>query len=110
MNVTPPLDDRPPIPGVEQAGGPEQVVEDLVIEVDSGPVQAPMLSAMESRILTILSEERHLSFAVLRTRIGAPADELRSALDGLRAQGLVTRLNTLGESYASRFPGLSVDH
>jgi hypothetical protein len=77
--------------------------------VGDASVATPALSAIELRVLTALSEERHLSFAVLRTRVGATPDELRAALKDLRSQGLVARLHTLGESYASRFPGLSVD-
>ena len=77
--------------------------------VADAPVATPALSAIELRVLSALSEERHLSFSVLRTRVGATPEELRSALKDLRSQGLVARLHTLGESYASRFPGLSVD-
>jgi hypothetical protein len=34
---------------------------------------------------------------------------LRVVLESLRAEGLIVRLNTVVESYASRFPGLDVD-
>jgi len=34
---------------------------------------------------------------------------LRAVLESLRADGLVVRLNTVVESYASRFPGLDVE-
>lgn len=81
----------------------------VVSPVGDESVATPSLSAIESRILAALSEERHLSFAVLRARVGATPEELHSALRHLRSRGLVARLHTLGESYASRFPGLSVD-
>ncbi|MHB9149629.1 MAG: MarR family transcriptional regulator [Thermoleophilia bacterium] len=114
MNTTPPLNDGRPTPGVEVAGEQMQEAQDVFpAEADvypaDGIASTPALSATESRVLAVLSEERHLSFNVLRTRVGSSAGELRAALDALRAQGLVTRLNTLGESYAARFPGLSVD-
>lgn len=106
MNTTPPLNDDRPTPGVEVAG--EQVRETQGAFSAEGVASTPALSATESRVLTVLSEERQLSFNVLRTRVGSSPGELRVALDALRAQGLVARLNTLGESYAARFPGLSV--
>lgn len=114
MNTVPPLDDGRPTPGLEVAGEEVQEAHDaLRAEADIFPVEVvastPALSAAESRVLTVLSEERHLSFNVLRTRVGSSPGELRAALDTLRAQGLVARLNTLSESYAARFPGLSVD-
>lgn len=35
-------------------------------------------------------------------------EEVVAALDSLRKRGLVTRFNTLVESYAARFPGVEV--
>lgn len=114
MNTVPPLNDGRPTPGVEVAGEQLHVAqEQFQVTQDVFPAEgvasAPALSATESRVLAVLSEDRQLSFTVLRTRVGSPPGELRAALDALRAQGLVTRLNTLSESYAARFPGLSVD-
>lgn len=114
MNTVPPLNDGRPTPDLEVAGREVQEAQDVLrAEADIFPVEGvastPALSDTESRVLTILSAERHLSFNVLRTRVGSSPGELRAALDALRAQGLVARLNTLGESYAARFPGLSVN-
>lgn len=50
-----------------------------------------------------------MSLGVLRSRTGMSTEELRSSIERLRALGLVTRLNTVVESYSSRFPGLRVD-
>lgn len=107
MNTMPPLNDGRATPGVEVAGEQVQKAPDLFPA--AGVASTPALSATESRVLAVLSEERHLSFNVLRTRVGSSPGELRAALDALRAQGLVSRLHTLGESYAACFPGLSVD-
>lgn len=71
-------------------------------------LSAAPLSPVQQRVLTALSEDRQLSFSVLGSRAGASAEELRVALEGLRARGLVSRLNTVVESYAARFPGLRV--
>jgi hypothetical protein len=68
----------------------------------------PPLSPVQQRVLTALSEDRQLSFSVLSSRAGASPEELRVALEALRARGLVSRLNTVVESYAARFPGLRV--
>lgn len=68
----------------------------------------PSLSAEESRVFAALSETRHSSIGMLRARTDLDPDELRAVLDALRAKGLVTRLNTIVESYSSRFPGLRV--
>jgi len=108
VNTTPPRNERRSASAVGEAAVTSQETQGLPPAGDAS-VETPALSALELRVLTALSEERHLSFAVLRTRVGAKPDELRSALKDLRSQGLVTRLHTLGESYASRFPGLSVD-
>jgi len=73
------------------------------------PAALPTLSAAESSVLNALSEVRQLSLGVLRSRTGMSTEELRSSIERLRALGLVTRLNTVVESYSSRFPGLRVD-
>ncbi len=108
MNTTPSRNEHRSASEVGAAAAANQEAQGTPPAGDAS-VKTPALSAIELRVLTALSEERHLSFAVLRTRVGATPDELRSALKDLRSQGLVTRLHTLGESYASRFPGLSVD-
>lgn len=70
----------------------------------------PALSNEEAVVLDLMSRSGHcLTFGTLRSRAGLRPEELRDALESLRAYGLVVRLNTVVESYASRFPGLDVD-
>lgn len=69
-----------------------------------------VLADDEAAVLDLMSRSGHcLTFGTLRSRTGLQTEELRAALDSLRANGLVVRLNTVVESYASRFPGLDVD-
>jgi DNA-binding Lrp family transcriptional regulator len=67
------------------------------------------LTQLQQAVLAALSDSRQISFSVLRSRVQVSAEELHAALDGLRGLGLVSRLNTVVESYAPRFPGLRVD-
>jgi DNA-binding IclR family transcriptional regulator len=46
--------------------------------------------------------------AQLSTASGLPKETVIVAVDGLRSRGLVTRLNTVVESYRAAFPGLEV--
>lgn len=70
----------------------------------------PVLNQAEVSVLRALSQgETLLSLGALRARTSLPTDVLASALDSLRRRGLVSRLNTVVESYAARFPGLRVD-
>ena len=104
MTATPSQDERPPsllVPGPSSGA--------LTPDAPVPPVSLPSLSAVESSVLNALSEVRQLSFGVLRSRTAVTSEELRAALDRLRGLGLVTRLNTVIESYSSRFPGLRVD-
>ena len=80
-------------------------------ERPTGPVAGlPQLSSDESVVLEALSaEDQCLTMGSLRARTGISPADLRKAVEGLRAKGLVTRLNTVVESYASRFPGLRVE-
>jgi hypothetical protein len=64
------------------------------------------------------AETKVLDRLVLRGAAQTPAqlsagcelgrEQVAQALDGLRAKGLVTRLNTVVESYTARFPGIEV--
>ena len=68
-----------------------------------------VLAADERAVLDILvgcGEAR--TAAQLAGGCGLPRDQVARALADLRAKGLVTRFNTLVESYAARFPGLEV--
>ncbi len=61
-------------------------------------------------VFSLLSDHcRGLTLGQLRARTGLSADTLHMALDELRRDGLVVRLNTLLESYVCRFPGIRVD-
>lgn len=111
MAATPSQDERPPsLVGRGRPAPPNRAPVDPGLGfVPPDRKALPSLSADESSVLRALSEVRHLSFGVLRSRTGASTEELRSTLERLRAKGLVTRLNTVVESYSSRFPGLRVD-
>lgn len=78
------------------------------IPAEGSAQSLPSLSADESRVLSAMSEARHISIGVLRARTDLGSEELREILDALRSKGLVTRLNTVVESYSSLFPGLRV--
>ena len=68
-----------------------------------------VLAADERAVLDVLvacGEAR--TAAQLVGSCGLPRDQVAKALAELRTRGLVTRFNTLVESYAARFPGLEV--
>jgi hypothetical protein len=68
------------------------------------------LAEAEAAVLGLMSGSGHcLTFGTLRSRSGLETERLRAVLESLRADGLVVRLNTVVESYASRFPGLDVE-
>jgi hypothetical protein len=72
-------------------------------------VSPVVLAADERTVLDILvgcGEAR--TAAQLVGSCGLPRDQVAQALADLRTKGLVTRFNTLVESYAARFPGLEV--
>ncbi len=106
VTTTPSQDERrSSVLGEVRAARPAAPVPDLEVR----PASLPALSTAESSVLNALSEVRQLSFGVLRSRTGMSTEELRGSVERLRALGLVTRLNTVVESYSSRFPGLRVD-
>lgn len=79
------------------------------LETHEEAIGLPVLAADEAAVLDLMSRTGHcLTFGTLRSRTGLETEELREALESLRANGLVVRLNTVVESYASRFPGLDV--
>jgi hypothetical protein len=70
----------------------------------------PVLADEEAAVLDLMSQSGHcLTFGTIRSRSGLETEQVRAVLESLRANGLVVRLNTVVESYASRFPGLDVD-
>lgn len=67
------------------------------------------LTADEGIILEVLAAcATGGTTAQLRSKSGLSEERLMQALDGLRAKGLVARLNTVIESYSCRFPGVRV--
>lgn len=79
------------------------------------PVEGPpaldslAITADERAVLEILVACRTARTAAqLSAGCGLARDRVTGALDGLRSRGLVTRVNTLVESYVARFPGIEV--
>ncbi len=80
------------------------------LETYEGVNGLPVLADEEAAVFALMSRSGHcLTFGTLRSRTGLQTEELREALESLQANGLVVRLNTVVESYASRYPGLDVD-
>ncbi len=75
----------------------------------AGSTAMPVLTRSEAAVLAVMSSGDRMGLSTLRARSGMSQVEVRSALDGLRAKGLIVRLHTIVESYALRFPGLDVD-
>jgi hypothetical protein len=77
--------------------------------VGQTPPPQLVLSQQEKSVLDFLVACKDGKTAA---QIGAGAhmdrEEVAAALDSLRKRGLVTRFNTLVESYAARFPGVEV--
>lgn len=70
----------------------------------------PGLSSEEAAVLEILAGDGgSLTMGAIRARTGLELHQVLPALASLRAKGMVTRLNTVVESYAPRFPGLRVE-
>jgi uncharacterized membrane protein len=69
----------------------------------------PALTADEKSVLDILiAGGTSRTSAQLSATSGLPRAQVAVALESLRQRGLVTRFNTLVESYAVRFPGVEV--
>jgi RIO-like serine/threonine protein kinase len=102
MDSLVPLDPQPVSHGAVSGGGAPRTDE----EVNGLPV----VTDQEAAVLDLMSRSGHcLTFGTIRSRTGLDTEELRCALESLRTDGLVVRLNTVVESYACRFPGLDVD-
>jgi hypothetical protein len=71
--------------------------------------QRPALTDEEKMVLDLLVTCR-TARTVAQVCAGARVsrEQAAGALDSLRSKGLVTRFNTLVESYAARFPGVEV--
>ncbi|MCJ7796235.1 MAG: hypothetical protein MUQ56_05635 [Thermoleophilia bacterium] len=102
MDPNVPLEQRPAIPA--------PVSELAASQTHAGVNGLPVLAHEEAAVLALMSRSDHcLTFGTIRSRSGLATAELRVVLESLRAEGLIVRLNTVVESYASRFPGLDVD-
>jgi DNA-binding MarR family transcriptional regulator len=78
-------------------------------ESASASESAADLSADEKSILEVLvSCGSARTIAQLCATSGMDREQVTPVVEGLRAKGLVTRFNTLVESYGARFPGLEV--
>ncbi len=68
-----------------------------------------VLSADERAVLEILVDcGTSRTEAQIAAMCGLPRASVAGGLETLRAKGLVSRVNTLVESYAARFPGVEV--
>lgn len=97
-----PLDHSQPLGGAVSGHAP--------LETPESANGLPVLADEEAAVLGLMSRSGHcLTFGILRSRSGLETEQLRAVLESLRADGLVVRLNTVVESYASRFPGMDVE-
>ena len=68
-----------------------------------------LLTEQEKSVLDFLVEcKTPKTAAQICAGVKLDREEVVSTLDSLRKKGLVTRFNTLVESYAARFPGVEV--
>lgn len=73
------------------------------------PEIPPTLTAEEKSVLeTLVACGTARTVAQLCASSGLDRKQVASTLKGLRTKGLVTRFNTLVESYAARSPGVDV--
>jgi MarR family len=80
----------------------------------SGPSPFPIHGALafspaERLVLDTLEGAPSLTAGQLRAQTGLTQEEIAATLDSLRAKGVVACLNTVVESFRSRFPGVSLD-
>jgi predicted transcriptional regulator len=70
---------------------------------------SPALTDQEKAVLDVLmASPTARTAAQLSAASGLSRDQVANAIAGLRVQGLVTRFNTVIESYGARFPGLEL--
>ena len=68
-----------------------------------------VLSADERAVLEVLVDcGTSRTEAQIAAVCGLPRENVAGSIETLRAKGLVSRFNTLVESYAARFPGVEV--
>jgi len=73
------------------------------------PEIPPALTIEEKSVLaTLVACKTSRTVAQLCTSCSLGRGQVTASLDSLRAKGLVTRFNTLVESYGARFPGMEV--
>ena len=95
-----PLEDTRPAP----ANGPEQATSQ-----QHAPQVLSTLTDQERTLLHILVVSATARTASqLSAASGLSRDQVASTLESLRVQGLVTRYNTVIESYGALFPGLEL--
>jgi predicted transcriptional regulator len=69
----------------------------------------PALTDQERAVLDLLmASTAARTAAQLSVASGLSRDQVANAIESLRVQGLVTRFNTVIESYGARFPGLEL--
>lgn len=83
--------------GDERSTGSLPGLESMVLSADERAVLEELMGCKTGRTV-----------AQIAAGCALPRENVSCALDELRARGLVTRFNTLVESYAARFPGLEV--
>jgi hypothetical protein len=93
--------------------------EDVHREADIDDERAAVPSPVPDSPLALTVEERSVletlvacgtarTIAQLCAGAGLSRGQVASSVESLRSKGLVTRFNTLVESYAARFPGIQV--
>ena len=94
---------RAPANGPEQETAPEPAAQQQAAQSPSA------LTYQERLVLDVLvTSQAARTAAQLSAASGLTREQVATALDSLRVQGLVTQFNTVIESYGARFPGLEL--
>jgi hypothetical protein len=87
----------------------ESGVGDARPVVSRAGLDSLVLSPDERAVIEVLVDCRtSRTEAQIAAKCGLPRESVAGGLESLRAKGLVSRFNTLVESYAARFPGVEV--
>jgi hypothetical protein len=93
----------------EDAGRGSNIESVRAAESSSLPWSPRLLAAEEKAVLEILVDCKSArTVTQLSTSSGLGREVVALALESLRGKGLVSRFNTLVESFAARFPGVEV--
>ncbi len=77
--------------------------------ISDPPSLAANFTGVQKSVLDSLGNAgKGLTLRQLETAVGCSAEELKSAVDSLLQASLVSRLNTVIPSYATRYPGVRV--